>query len=501
MSSPIPVPRRPAARALRFALAVVAGSLLVLAPAVAGLAVAGPPDDTGTYVLPGEPGRTSRETLPDVAERTLGDRDRWPEILVLNRGRVQPDGRALTNRDDPLQAGWSLMLPEGARSGETQLEPTRETGRAAPPQIVTVPSVVIPVPSRVDPAPPPVVPVPVVPAPAVAGASGTLLGLSPVVWVTGGAALLLGLFAAAAVLLLRRRGTSASPRRGLLESAAGLLRRRRRPAPPPWVGGDEYSRERAVLDRALNQLPPAARPMVFAAVVGPDRVSLRLTPAVPEAPPPWQAREQGAVWEAPNWQLDAAPAAPEAHPFPLLAPVGTIGGEWTAVDLGRAPGLIAFTGEPGDAERASGAVLAAVGSDPRAAAIAITVVGPVPRAGLDLRRLQVAASLQDLPGVLTPHPVAPDVTGMLDNIWGEGPAAGQLNRHLVVVTAPLASAELELLAAAAARSDNTAAVMLVGDHPNAVWRFGARADGTLDVGVLGLHLDEAPTRAGAGDRR
>lgn len=47
------------------------------------------------------------------AERHLGDGMRWRELWHLNRGVVQPDGRAWT---DPqiIEAGWQLRLPAGA---------------------------------------------------------------------------------------------------------------------------------------------------------------------------------------------------------------------------------------------------------------------------------------------------------------------------------------------------------------------------------------------------
>jgi hypothetical protein len=54
-----------------------------------------------------------RDTLWDIAERHLGDPFRWQEIFRLNQGRVQPDGRCLTD-PDLIYAGWRLELPEDA---------------------------------------------------------------------------------------------------------------------------------------------------------------------------------------------------------------------------------------------------------------------------------------------------------------------------------------------------------------------------------------------------
>jgi len=55
-----------------------------------------------------------RDTLWDIAERHLGDPFRWRDIFRLNEGRVQPDGRCLTD-PDLIHAGWRLELPDDAR--------------------------------------------------------------------------------------------------------------------------------------------------------------------------------------------------------------------------------------------------------------------------------------------------------------------------------------------------------------------------------------------------
>jgi LysM domain len=54
-----------------------------------------------------------RDTLWDIAERHLGDPFRWQEIFRLNQGKMQPDGRRLTD-PDLIYAGWRLDLPDDA---------------------------------------------------------------------------------------------------------------------------------------------------------------------------------------------------------------------------------------------------------------------------------------------------------------------------------------------------------------------------------------------------
>lgn len=432
----------------------VAVLVFLLAPLLTGTAAAGEQDDQVVYYLvPGTPGSTSTVSLKDVSAQTMGTTDRWREIVRLNKDVEQPDKRTVADYDGDkkLPAGWRLELPAGARTGEILLDP----GAGRPPGTAPPAGAQQPDTRSTEPA-----------------AASTLLGMPVAVAVAVGAGVLL-LVLGGALLLVRRR--SARP------AGAGA-------AEPPALPG---KRERVVLDRALHQLPASSRIQVYAAVVGPDRVALRMTPAAPVAQPPWQAREQGAVWEAPVWQLAGPPpVSGRRHPFPLLAPMGTIGGENVLVDLGRAPGLIAIVGDRAGALKAATRILDGVGADPRSAGIAITIVGQAPPGTrLPPARRGTTPDVQGLLGRLNGPQAAPDVTGMLGGIWGPGTAPGFLVRHLVVVTTADVASELELLGRLAAQADNTTAVLVVGDHPNAAWRFGADAAGALDLGVLGLQLD------------
>lgn len=56
------------------------------------------------------------DSLFRIAERHLGDRARWREILDLNAGRLQADGGRLTTPSS-LRSGWTMQLPADAVVG------------------------------------------------------------------------------------------------------------------------------------------------------------------------------------------------------------------------------------------------------------------------------------------------------------------------------------------------------------------------------------------------
>jgi hypothetical protein len=66
----------------------------------------------------------SNDSLFRIAERHLGDRARWREILELNTDRLQPDGARLTTPSS-LRRGWTLVLPADART--PAIDPTVAT--------------------------------------------------------------------------------------------------------------------------------------------------------------------------------------------------------------------------------------------------------------------------------------------------------------------------------------------------------------------------------------
>ncbi len=84
------------------------------------------------YYIVGPPKEGQREFLFEIAAKTLGDGLRYIEILELNLGRPQPDGRRMVN-PTLIEPGWILLLPPDA-SG-----PSVRTGPLPQPRPASVP--------------------------------------------------------------------------------------------------------------------------------------------------------------------------------------------------------------------------------------------------------------------------------------------------------------------------------------------------------------------------
>ena len=64
------------------------------------------------------------DTLWSIAERELGDGERWDDIAQLNEGRVMTDGSTFVSADH-IKPGWQLLVPSTRRahaSDEHQVE-------------------------------------------------------------------------------------------------------------------------------------------------------------------------------------------------------------------------------------------------------------------------------------------------------------------------------------------------------------------------------------------
>lgn len=98
-------------------LLVVLGTALLLGPGHSPLPASAAPASPAPvrYWVVAEPRDGQREYLYQIAMQALADGNRYPEILALNRDRLQPDGGRLTDELTPLRPGWILELPPDAQ--------------------------------------------------------------------------------------------------------------------------------------------------------------------------------------------------------------------------------------------------------------------------------------------------------------------------------------------------------------------------------------------------
>jgi DNA-binding SARP family transcriptional activator len=156
------------------------------------------------------------DTLWSIAQRKLGDALRWPQIFDLNRGRMEPDRRALTN-PHWIYPGWVLDLPDDSalRPGASGSSPNGSNGSSPPPAAAgTAPAPAIRPTAMPTPSPPPTSPRAEVPRPTPPSArpSQAPPQTAPTVVLPTGDVVGLGLAIAiaAAVGIARLRGRHAS---------------------------------------------------------------------------------------------------------------------------------------------------------------------------------------------------------------------------------------------------------------------------------------------------
>ncbi|WP_116052072.1 BTAD domain-containing putative transcriptional regulator [Amycolatopsis palatopharyngis] len=147
------------------------------------------------------------DSLWRIAQRRLGDGERWPEIWVLNEGRSQPSGHVLT---DPnlIYPGDTLLLPKTSECRTPPALPLSEHAPPAPESVSPSPSTATPPSSAPAPSTTPVA------KGAVEQDADDSAG-GAVTWGSGEVFVSLGLAAAvSALLMLARRRHSARYRPG-----------------------------------------------------------------------------------------------------------------------------------------------------------------------------------------------------------------------------------------------------------------------------------------------
>ncbi len=357
------------------------------------------------------------DSLWDIAERFLGDGQRWREIYELNESREQPDGRALT-RPELIRPGWRLRLPGDATGlpvGEVNTARSAERAplqSAGPSQAASGASP----PASPAPSAAPTGPRSASPSPTASGAGARPSDpeltapspSSPPCAAIPGDALdddddeddgnpslpgpaLGGLLAAA-----------------VLASVATLRHRQRRrrpenesiPLPEPAVARSEGQlrvlaepEDMAFVDEALRALTLSVKerdaPNVCTALLRPDRLDLRLAQATPDAPPPFVVTDRGLTWRVSTRERPLVSPATAGQVLPLLPLLLTVGRDADGsvlLDL-EAVGSLGIEGAGGEALAVMAHLVAESALAPWTDAVEVLLVGFEPDVARSLQLL------------------------------------------------------------------------------------------------------------------
>lgn len=353
------------------------------------------------------------DSLWDIAERCLGDGQRWHEIYALNEGLEQPGGRAMT-RPELIRPGWRLLLPRDA-TGLPVAEPAAEPVAGWVPEPLTDTG---PEPSSATPSlptggavtAPTVAASPAVssrptsptlpsqtdserPAAAVAEPTSTSLPTdkaAPVAVPDDDAdddrvlptEAVSGLLAAAGLAALatlrhrqrrRRRDGQTIPQPDAALSKAEC-RLRVLAEPDDLAQVDELLRW---LTLTLALSPAGPLPDVRFALMGAGHVDLYLAQALPDAPPPFTAQDEGCIWRTADGALPLLSSDEAGRALPLLPLLLTVGrGEEGLVLLDlEAFGSLAVQGPDAEVTAVLTHLVAEAALAPWAEGVEVLVVG------------------------------------------------------------------------------------------------------------------------------
>lgn len=357
--------------------AVVAGS--GVAPTALGTGVGAPAGEQSAAHRPAYVVRPG-DSLSSIAEQELGDGGDWPVLARLNMGRLQPDGRRMT---DPslIYPGWTIQLPVPATAGPAAATTnTRPNVHAA--RTVTVPTHSTRAGSAIAPpiavvghiAPKSVGPVPPVDATPRALGRTSSAPRAPLITPVGTAAArglaelaILGVCILAAAGIARRLrllrrvaeclrlpGERFAPLTGEVGRAAAALDPLAEAELLDWIEGTNRLLWRACRDLAPN----SPLPEVHVVRVGPDGVALYLAAPLADAAPGFVAIDEGRAWILdPALDLAELLAATRdcGRYVPALVPVGDTEDATYLVALGPGRRLVleSATGEPVDGDLAA----------------------------------------------------------------------------------------------------------------------------------------------------
>lgn len=402
------------------------------------------------------------ETLWDISERFLGTGLRHREILDLNRGVVQADGRTLSSLD-LVQAGWMLRLPPDAEGRELRV--------SAPVDAATDDT-----------------------APSASPPDDHGVVRTPTVYGVEGGAL-----AAAALGALRRRRAGGSLSWRAATTGEQPIRdehRLRREADPARARLLEHvvrGHGATLRSRPQDDVSP---PTLLRVAVDDLTATLTFDAAHAPAPgAPWSTGADGRTWTIPRADVRRlTPEGPALHPGLVM--------------LGRTGRGAALAWDP---ESAAG-VISLGGDDSVARGVALSWAVDTALHGWAEDRDVTLVGFADVPVAVAPgtlHRVT-DIAPLLDRLEEQADAqraacrrhgvssvrAGRLvapgspdwKTHLVLLSGVPAAGTLARLDALAGREDAGISVVVVGNVGSAAVRLVAAPDGRLWNGPLGIDV-------------
>jgi hypothetical protein len=465
------------------------------------------------------------DCLWDIAERYLGEGRRYKEIYDLNKNKLQPDGRRLTN-PDLIMPGWQVRLPADAKGAgvhtvkvavddktkplikplikDTSLETGagkstearsveqgKTGGRWFEQQGTEKPSSLEIGSAKNDPTGKDARPTDheADAAPATPSDSGVDT-VEAGIYGFGATLLAAGL----ALALKRRRGWAQGPGP---KSAS-----HRQTEVSLRLAADVPTAQ--FVDNALRQLganlTQQNRPLpgVVAALVTDKALTLVLEPGESPAspPPPWQVIADGQRWVlrrayAPEGEV-AAPA-----PYPTLVTIGrNADGATVLVDLDLARGIASFGGITNAARDVVGSLAAELATNLWSEGAHVSMVG----FGDDLSslapsRLSYRSSLDEALDEVTRRTDAQVQACGRRN--ADSVAAARMSHpdallwgaEIIFVSAPPSAEEVERLNRLAADPKRCVAAVVVGDVMDAPWRFVVDEKNQAVCRLLGLEVD------------
>ncbi|MET7282797.1 BTAD domain-containing putative transcriptional regulator [Kribbella sp. NPDC005582] len=491
------------------------------------------------------------DCLWDIAERYLGEGRRYKEIYDLNKNKLQPDGRRLTN-PDLIMPGWQVRLPADAKGAgvhtvRVNIEQPGKSHEIKPVTTQTPPKVQTPAKTATKPSAEvkpghgtrwadqgiesgssvtiggvagdpgakdikPGDPSTEIPAhdpkagesqPGDPAAGGTRVPeVVPVaadqgfdltqagIYGFGGTLLAAGL----ALALKRRRGWAQGPgpkAAGHRQTEVGL----RLASDIPTAQFVDAALRQLGADMAKTQRP---MPKVVAALVTDSALTLVLDPyEAQSAPPgPWQAIAEGTRWTlrrayAPTGEI-TAPA-----PYPTLVTIGqNADGATVLVDLDTANGIVSFGGVTEASRDVVGSLAVELATNLWSEGAHVSMVG----FGDDLSSLAPArlsywvrldAALDEVTRRTDAQVQACErrKVASVAEARTAHPDAALWGAEIIFVSAPPSPEEQDQLNRLAADTRRGVAVVVVGDVINSPWRFVVDEKNQAVCRLLGLEVE------------